>query len=182
MIDKNTYVLCCIISEGKWIHSCWRDITGVPAATAWSSLLGVPDLDFLGFPAERGYKKPSPTRFKHMKLIRHNTNTPSILGHITRHPYPLEHAMIFGPTHSFLWLPSPYRCGAPRAHWYELAFTEAYHGPWGTSCNYEPTSATLWNLPPWVATKAPICLHGLTTPNNSDKLLHFGRIEVNGVN
>jgi hypothetical protein len=35
--------------------------------------------------------------------------------------------------------------------------------------------------PPWTsikATKAPICLPGLTTPNNLDKLLHFGRIEV----
>ena len=49
------------------------------------------------------------------------------LGHILRDPFCLEHQMIFGPSHSFLRLSSPFRRGAPRAHWPELAFTEAYH-------------------------------------------------------
>ena len=49
------------------------------------------------------------------------------LGRILRDPLCLEHQMIFGPSHSFLRLSSPFRRGAPRAHWPELAFTEAYH-------------------------------------------------------
>ena len=60
------------------------------------------------------------------------------LGHIMRHPYSLEHAMIFGPSHSFLRLSSPYRRGAPRAHWYELAFTEAYHRVHLVTMNQHP--------------------------------------------
>ena len=60
------------------------------------------------------------------------------LGHIMRHPYSLEHAMIFGPSHSFLRLSSPYRRGAPRAHWYELAFTEAYHQVHLVTMNQHP--------------------------------------------
>ena len=49
------------------------DSTGVPASTAWLSLLGVSDLDFLGFPEARKRKKPSTTtvtsvaRFKHIE-------------------------------------------------------------------------------------------------------------------
>ena len=60
------------------------------------------------------------------------------LGHIMRHPYSLEHAMIFGPSRSFLRLTYPYRRGAPRAHWYELAFTEAYHRVHLVTMNQHP--------------------------------------------
>ena len=50
------------------------DSTGVPASTAWLSLLGVSDLDFLGFPEERARKKPSTTRVTRVTTFKHIEN------------------------------------------------------------------------------------------------------------
>ena len=101
-----------------------------------------------------------------------------------RHPYTLEHAMIFGPSHSFLRLSSPYRRGAPRAHWYELAFTEAYHRVHLVTMNQHPRPYEIHHPGHPTATLDLQGSHmplGLTTPNDSDKSLRLCRIEVNGV-
>ena len=50
------------------------------------------------------------------------------LGHILRHPDCLEHNVSFNDSHSLRTISSPFRRGAPRAHWPELALSEASHG------------------------------------------------------
>ena len=49
------------------------------------------------------------------------------LGHILRHPGSLESLIIFNNSFSLPTISSPFRRGAPRAHWPELALTEAIH-------------------------------------------------------
>ena len=47
------------------------------------------------------------------------------LGHILRHPLSFEYSLMFNPSGTLRTLSSPYRRGAPRAHWPELALAEA---------------------------------------------------------
>ena len=47
------------------------------------------------------------------------------LGHILRHPLSHEYSLMFNPSGTLRTLSSPYRRGAPRAHWPELALAEA---------------------------------------------------------
>ena len=49
------------------------------------------------------------------------------LGHILRHANQYEHTVCFSSAHAYRQIASPYRRGAPRAHWPEVAMTEAYH-------------------------------------------------------
>jgi hypothetical protein len=47
------------------------------------------------------------------------------LGHILRHPESFEHQICFHSSYSLRTISSPFRKGAPRAHWPELALAEA---------------------------------------------------------
>ena len=49
------------------------------------------------------------------------------LGHILRHPGSLESLIIFNNSFSLRTISSPFRRGAPRAHWRELAIAETVH-------------------------------------------------------
>ena len=49
------------------------------------------------------------------------------LGHILRHANQYEHTVCFSSAHAYRQIASPYRRGAPCAHWPEVAMTEAYH-------------------------------------------------------
>ena len=49
------------------------------------------------------------------------------LGHILRHPDSAESIIMFNPSHSLRTIPSPFRRGAPQAHWPEPALAKAAH-------------------------------------------------------
>ena len=49
------------------------------------------------------------------------------IGHILRHANQYEHTVCFSSAHAYRQIASPYRRGAPSAHWPEVAMTEAYH-------------------------------------------------------
>ena len=53
--------------------------------------------------------------------------TSVIFGHILRHFEALEHRIIFHTSHALRRLSSPFRLGRPRAHWPEIALSEAFH-------------------------------------------------------
>ena len=66
------------------------------------------------------------------------------LGHIIRHPLSYEYSLMFNPSGTLRTLSSPYRRGAPRAHWPELALAEAQHKI-ATRRNSIPTPGSLFH-------------------------------------
>ena len=88
------------------------------------------------------------------------------LGHIIRHPLSFEYSLMFSPSGTLRTLSSPYRRGAPRAHWPELALAEAQFKI-STRRNSIPPFYTLFtiadlkalrgvNMPNWIFTTLQI--------------------------
>ena len=61
-------------------------------------------------------------------LLRFSHYGITYLGHIIRHPASPEFHMCFNNSLSLRTISSPFRRGAPRAHWPEIAFAESAHG------------------------------------------------------
>jgi|Cyp1metagenome_2_1107374.scaffolds.fasta_scaffold33645_4 hypothetical protein len=59
--------------------------------------------------------------------MRNSDSRIKYLGHILRHPDSAESIIMFNPSHSLRTISSPFRRGAPQAHWPELALAEAAH-------------------------------------------------------
>ena len=62
------------------------------------------------------------------------------LGHVLRHFEALEHRIIFHTSHALRRLSSPFRLGRPRAHWPEIALSEAFHRSEQLRRNQHPTT------------------------------------------
>ena len=62
------------------------------------------------------------------------------LGHILRHFEALEHRIISHTSHALRRLSSPFRLGRPRAHWPEIALSEAFRRSEQLRRNQHPTT------------------------------------------
>ena len=88
------------------------------------------------------------------------------LGHVLRHFEALEHRIIFHTSHALRRLSSPFRLGRPRAHWPEIALSEAFHRSEQLRRNQHPTTREISH--PMYATGTQSMVHIYFGPSLAD--------------